>query len=145
MRISMRADYGVRAMTDLAMHYGRGPIQSAEVAQRQFIPPVYLDQVFSALRKAGLVRSTRGPQGGHELARLAESITMGEIVGALDGPFVVHECLDDPSACELTDVCSQRPVWRRVRDALNETLGRVRLSDLAAEMREARERPAYTI
>lgn len=145
MRISMRADYGVRALTDLAAHYGQGPIQSAEVAGRMFIPPVYLDQVFSALRKAGLVRSTRGPQGGHELARAPETISMVDVVTALEGPFALLECLDDPSACELTDVCSQRPVWRRLRSAIQEALGAVALSELADEMNEARERPAYSI
>ena len=145
MRISMRADYGVRAMTDLAGHYGRGPIQSADVARRMSIPPVYLAQVLSSLRKAGLVRSTRGPQGGHELARAPETITMAEIVTALEGQFGLLDCLDDPRACELSDICSQRPVWQRVRDSFNQTLGRVLLSDLANELREARVRPAYSI
>ena len=141
----MRADYGVRAMTDLAIHAGQGPIQSAGVAARMVIPPVYLDQVLSTLRKTGLVRSTRGPQGGHELSRAPEAITMAEIVRALDGPFEILDCLDDPTACDLTDVCSQRPVWRSVRAALEEALSNVRLSDLSADMQEARERPAYSI
>ena len=76
MRISMRADYGVRAMTDLAMHYGDGPIAAADVARRMFVPAVYLDQVLSALRQAGLVRSTRGPRGGHELVRAPEKLSL---------------------------------------------------------------------
>ena len=145
MRISMRADYGVRAMTDLAIHHGRGPIQSADVARRMFIPPVYLDQVLNSLRKAGLVRSTRGPQGGHELARAPEAISMADIVTALEGRFLLLDCLDNPRACELSHICSQRPVWRRVRDSFNQTLARVLLSDLASELREAPARPVYSI
>ncbi len=145
MRISMRADYGVRALTDLALHYGQGPIQSAAVARRMFIPPVYLEQVFTALRKAGLVRSTRGPQGGHELARAPGTISMAEVVTALEGPFALLECLDDPRACDLTDVCSQRPVWRRLRSAMEEALSAVAISELADEMHEARDRTAYSI
>ena len=70
---------------------------------------------------------------------------MGDVVTALEGPFALLECLDDPSGCELTDVCSQRPVWRRLRSAIQEALGAVALSELADEMNEARERPAYSI
>ncbi len=141
----MRSDYGVRALTDLAMHHGQGPIQSADVARRMTIPPVYLDQVFSALRKAGLVRSTRGPQGGHELARGPDAITMGEIVTVLEGPLRIMDCLNDTSGCELTDTCSQRPVWTRVRLTILAALEDVNLADLAADMHEAKQRPAYSI
>ncbi len=145
MRLSMRSDYGVRALTDLAMHHGQGPIQSADVARRMSIPPVYLDQVFSALRKAGLVRSTRGPQGGHELARNPDAITMGDIVTVLEGPLPILDCLEDASACDLVDTCSQRPVWVRVRQAILTSLAEVSLADLALDMQEARRRPAYSI
>ena len=145
MRISMRADYGVRAMTDLAIHAGQGPVQSADIARRMIVPPVYLDQVMGGLRKAGLVRSTRGPQGGHQLARPPETISLADIVLALEGPFSLLDCLDDVAACDLSDICSQRPVWTRVRAALDEVLRRVLLSELAADMQEARERPAYSI
>ena len=98
MRISMRADYGVRAMTDLAIHAGQGPVQSADIARRMIVPPVYLDQVMGGLRKAGLVRSTRGPQGGHQLARPPETISLANIVLALEGPFSLLDCLDDVAA-----------------------------------------------
>ncbi|MBM4435828.1 MAG: Rrf2 family transcriptional regulator [Actinobacteria bacterium] len=145
MRVSMRADYGVRAMTDLAMRYGQGPAQSADVARRQYIPGVYLDQVFTALRKAGLVRSTRGPQGGHELARPPQAINMAEIVAALDGPPHLLDCLENAASCELSPVCSQRVVWRRARAAIQATLDGVSLADLAADMRDAQHRPAYSI
>jgi Rrf2 family protein len=145
MRLSMRSDYGVRALTDLAMHHGQGPIQSADVARRMAIPPVYLDQVFSALRKAGLVRSTRGPQGGHELARRPDSITMSDIVTVLEGPLQVLDCVNDTSVCDLTDTCSQRPVWSRVHQAVLAVLDDVNLADLATDMHEAQQLPAYSI
>lgn len=145
MRLSMRSDYGVRALTHLAMHHGHGPIQSADVARHMAIPPVYLDQVFIALRKAGLVRSTRGPQGGHELSRGPDAITMCDVVKALEGPMAILDCLDNTSSCTLADTCSQRPVWIRVRRAVLSALDDVNLADLASDMGKARQRPAYNI
>ena len=145
MRISMRADYGVRAMTDLAMHYGAGPIPAADVARRMVVPAVYLDQVLSALRQAGLVRSTRGPQGGHELVRSPERITMADVVVPLEGQLGLLDCLEDVTACELVERCSQRAVWLRLRSAMVEALEGILLSELAAEMRRAEDRSAYSI
>jgi Rrf2 family protein len=86
MRVSSRADYGVRALFDLAQHHGRGPVQSRDIAARQGVPEAYLHQVLGALGRAGLVRSTRGPLGGHELAREPAEITLWDVLLVLDGP-----------------------------------------------------------
>ena len=85
MRVSSRADYGVRALFDLAQRYGQGPVQSRDIAGRQQIPEAYLHQVLGALSRAGLVRSTRGPLGGHELARPPDDITVWDVLMVLDG------------------------------------------------------------
>src|SRR5215216_3703606 len=85
MRVSSRADYGVRALFDLALHYGQGPTQSREIAARQGVPEAYLHQVLGALNRAGLVRSTRGPAGGHELARNPADISLWDVLLILDG------------------------------------------------------------
>ena len=85
MRVSSRADYGVRALFDLAQRYGQGPVQSRDIASRQMVPEAYLHQVLGALNRAGLVRSTRGPLGGHELARAPEEITLWNVLSVLDG------------------------------------------------------------
>jgi len=86
MRVSSRADYGVRALFDLALHYGQGPVQSRDIAGRQSVPEAYLHQVLGALSRAGLVRSTRGPLGGHELVQDPARITLWDIIMLLDGP-----------------------------------------------------------
>lgn len=86
MRVSSRADYGVRALFDLAQRYGQGPTQSREIAARQGVPEAYLHQLLGALNRAGFVRSTRGPLGGHEIARDPSDITLLDILVALDGP-----------------------------------------------------------
>lgn len=85
MRVSSRADYGVRALFDLAERAGRGPVQSREIAVRQGIPEAYLQQLLGALNRAGFVRSTRGPAGGHELAREPAAISLWDVLIALDG------------------------------------------------------------
>ena len=69
MKVSMKGDYGVRALVELAHHYGEGPVQSAAIASRQCIPEPYLDQLLTSLRRAGFIRSVRGPQGGHAMIR----------------------------------------------------------------------------
>ncbi|HEV2527857.1 MAG TPA: Rrf2 family transcriptional regulator [Thermomicrobiales bacterium] len=85
MRVSSRVDYGVRALFDLAQHPGPNPIQSREIAQRQGIPEAYLHQLLGALSRGGLVRSTRGPQGGHRLTREPEAITLHDVWVLLEG------------------------------------------------------------
>src|SRR5215210_4502378 len=86
MRVSSRGDYGVRALFDLALRFNQGPTQSRDIAVRQSIPEAYLHQVLGALNRAGLVRSTRGPLGGHELAREPHAITLWDVLVVLDGP-----------------------------------------------------------
>ena len=85
MRVSSRVDYGVRALFDLAMNSGPNPIQSREIAQRQGIPEAYLHQLLGALSRGGLVRSTRGPQGGHRLTREPDGITLHDVWVLLEG------------------------------------------------------------
>jgi len=85
MRFSMKTEYGVRAALELAANTGRGALQSGEIARRQGIPGPFLDQVLMTLRRAGLVSSTRGPHGGHELARRPDQIRLDEVIGCLEG------------------------------------------------------------
>lgn len=145
MRISMKADYAVRAVVDLGHRYGQGLVQSAEIAQRQYIPEAYLDQLLTALRKAGIVRSLRGPQGGHELARPPDQITMEVVVTTLEGPFTPVECLENIPFCALVPGCGQREVWHEVQAAVQSILTRHTIADLVAREKERRERIVYYI
>src|SRR3712207_5998414 len=108
----MRSDYGARAMIDLARRYGDGPVQSAEIAARESIPEAYLEQLLTSLRKAGLVRSSRGPRGGHELARPPSAITVGDVVHALEGPFLSLDCLGEPDGDPASTASITREVWQ---------------------------------
>src|SRR5438270_12733548 len=118
----MRSDYGARAMIDLALHVGDGPVQSADIAARQGIPEAYLEQLLTSLRKAGLVRSTRGPHGGHELTRPPADVTLRDVVTALEGPFTVEDPSADPATRDVPSACVIREVWGQVVQATSEVL-----------------------
>lgn len=100
MRFSMKTEYGVRAIMELAAHTGRGTLQSGEIARRQRIPGPFLDQVLMTLRRAGLVNSTRGPHGGHELARRPEEIRLDEVIACLEGNGRESRQRDDAHATD---------------------------------------------
>ena len=136
MKVSTKGDYGVRALVELAHHYGEGPVQSAEIAARQQVPEPYLDQLLTTLRRAGFIRSVRGPQGGHALIREPGEIKLSEVMTALEGSLAPIACVDDPEACTRTGGCVQRDVWLRVRDATVEILESVSIADLAEKERQ---------
>ncbi|MBI2908567.1 MAG: Rrf2 family transcriptional regulator [Chloroflexi bacterium] len=143
MKVSMRADYGLRALVDLAMHYGQHPVQTSEIASRQAIPEPYLDQLLTALRKAGLIQSRRGPHGGHSLVREPDRILLGEVVTALEGPCSPLDCLDKPDACLRSGVCAQREVWELVRRATQNVLDSVSIGELALRQSRLESQAVY--
>ena len=136
MKVSTKGDYGVRALVELAHHYGQGPVQSAEIASRQEVPEPYLDQLLTTLRRAGFIRSVRGPQGGHALIPEPAELRLSEVMVALEGSLAPIACVDDPDACTRTGGCIQREVWERVRDATQEILESVSIGDLAEKERK---------
>ncbi|MCH8994179.1 MAG: Rrf2 family transcriptional regulator [Chloroflexi bacterium] len=136
MKVSTKGDYGVRALVELAHHYGQGPVQSAEIASRQEVPEPYLDQLLTTLRRAGFIRSVRGPQGGHALILKPAELRLSDVMVALEGSLAPIACVDDPDACTRTGGCIQREVWERVRDATQEILESVSIGDLAEKERK---------
>jgi len=127
MRLSMKGDYGVRAMLDLAERYGQGPVQSEAIAKRQAISEAYLDQLLTLLRRAGLVRSVRGPRGGHQLARPAGEISLMEVLTALEGSFLQ---VGPESNQDLPSVRVQQEVWQQVRTEAQKILASTSVNDL---------------
>lgn len=136
MRVSTKGDYGVRALIELAHHYGEGPLQSSEIAARQEIPEAYLDQLLTTLRRAGFLRSVRGPQGGHTLVRDPREIRLSEVLVALEGSLSPISCLDNPSGCPKSP-CAQREMWEEVQRLTMEVLDRTTIGDLAGRERAA--------
>jgi Rrf2 family protein len=136
MRISTKGDYGIRALIELAHHYGEArPTQSGEIASRQRIPESYLEQLLTTLRRAGFIRSVRGPQGGHALIRDPYDLRVSEVIEALEGSIMPIECLDENSNCSKNGGCVQRGMWSEVRDAILNVLDRTTIGELAERER----------
>ena len=135
MRLTMKGDYGLRAMIDLASHYGQGPVPSAVIAARQYVPEHFLDQLLISLRRAGLLKSVRGPQGGHMLAKPPAQISMRDIIAALEGNLAMMECLPVPSSCQLSAGCALREVWTEIEEQTQHILATRTLDQLAARHR----------
>lgn len=138
MRCSTRGDYGLRALIELADHYGQGPLQCSEIALRRHVPEQYLDQLLTTLRKAGLVRSQRGPAGGHELARDPAEMSVYDAIVALEGSLSPVAWLDEPP--ERTDhphQCGQREIWERIRESTGAILASYTIADLHAKEPQA--------
>jgi Rrf2 family protein len=135
MKVSMKGDYGVRALVELAHRYGEGQVQSATIAAAQSIPEPYLDQLLTTLRRAGFIRSVRGPQGGHSLIRDPHDLRLSEVIAALEGSLAPIACLDDPEGCPKATSCSLRPVWQEIEAATMRVLESITIADLAERER----------
>lgn len=131
MKVSTRAEYGIRALLELAARYGEGPVQTHAIAQRQGLPEPYLNQLMTTLRQAGLVTSKRGPAGGHTLARPPVAISLREAFSVLEGTTSPWWCVavKDPD-CEHVGSCGLRPVWLALQAAAEGVLDRLTLADL---------------
>ena len=90
-KLSNKGRYAVRALFDIAFYNEGQPTQVKDIAERQGVPPRFLEQIFQDLKRAGIVGSKRGPQGGYRLARPAERISLGDVVRALEGPLVLGD------------------------------------------------------
>ncbi len=142
MYVSSKGNYGLRAVLDLALHYGEGVVQSAEIASRQDIPESYLVQLLNPLRNAGLVRSVRGRKGGHELIRRPEEITVGAVLEVLEGP--VQLAAEDKEVADgAPDVL--RDVYEEMEAAVEEVLGTVTFGDLCRKYRMESGRIVFRI
>ena len=132
MRLTAKSEYGVLAMIDLACHHGAGPVSAREVAERRGIPPRFLEQLFVALRRAGLVAAVRGAKGGFTLASDPAEITVLQVVEALEGPLTASVCdTDRGNECGNAGACAAAPVWARATRALREVFASTTLAELA--------------
>lgn len=132
-KLSTKGKYGVRAVYEVARHYGKGPITIKAISERQGISISYLEQILHKLGKAGLIESVRGPAGGYLLARKPAELTIGDIVRVLEGPIALSHCLEpgeEPGECCQTDDCVARMVWAKVGAKIEEALDSISFDDL---------------
>jgi Rrf2 family protein len=133
MRVSTRGDYACRALLSLALHASEvGPQSVRDIAQRTGLPQPYLEQILLALKGAGLVRSKRGVGGGYVLSRDPESITLADIVSAVDGPIVLGDfgVPHENGACDHEGQCVLLSVWADVGFHMREHLSAHTLAEM---------------
>ncbi|MCT4565404.1 MAG: Rrf2 family transcriptional regulator [Maledivibacter sp.] len=132
MKLSTKGRYGLKAMFELALSYGEGPTPLNNIAQKQNLSLHYLEQLFATLRKAGLVKSIRGAQGGYILADKPENITVGNVLRTLEGPIAPSDCVieDEESECSRLGHCVTRTIWGRIKDSIDEVIDSITLQDM---------------
>lgn len=132
MRLSTKGRYGLKAMFDLALHYGEGPISLASISERQDISLSYLEQLVASLRKSGYVNSIRGAQGGYELKIEPDSITVGDILIVLEGQLAPVSCVKngDEEHCKKSGECVTRAVWQKIHNSISEVVDSITLQDM---------------
>lgn len=134
MKLSTRGRYGIKAVVDLALEYGNGPVSANTLAQRQGISLPYLEQLIAALKKAQLIESARGVQGGYTLSRDPGQISVGEVLRALEGSTSVAECVGaDAPGCENAACCSARPLWIKLQNKIDTVLDETTVKDMAED------------
>jgi len=133
MKISTRAEYGVRLLVALARAEESGPVSLATVSRVEKLPHAYLEQLVRDLRRAGLVTATRGQAGGYRLARPARQISLVDAIRALDGPVLAMPCAGEENleVCDRPQDCSVHDVFQRVHESLTGTLGATTLAEAA--------------
>ena len=129
MKLSTNGRYGVKAMVELAINYGGAPLSIKTISKRQNISEYYLEQLFSPLRKAKLITSIRGAQGGYVLSREPKDITVAEIMYVLEGPIEIAECIDGVS-CDNLDCCATRLLWAKIKNSIDDVMKSVTLQDI---------------
>ena len=142
MKLTTKTRYGVRALFDMAFHAGTLPVQVKDISRRQEISPRYLEQIFQVLKKAGLLRSKRGPQGGYALARPPAEITLLDIITATEGRISLLDCTEEGTGkkgeaapCERMNQCATQSLWAEAGQHLEAYFASVTLKDICDKAR----------
>lgn len=132
MRLSTKGEYASRAMLELAFHYENQPLHIRDISRAQSIPQRFLEQILLQLKRAGYLRSRKGPDGGYYLSRPPADINIAEVIRVMDGPLAPIDCVSVTAheVCPHEKSCSLKLLWKEVRDAVAEILERTTLEDL---------------
>lgn len=130
LRLSTKSQYGVRAMFEIANGYHSGPVTIKEISEKQSVSVAYLEQILNILRKAGIIKSVRGPGGGYVLNKAPDNISIGAILRELDGPVAITSCLDPKEGCMRIDGCVTHLLWKSLGEKIEAFLDNMTLQDL---------------
>ena len=135
MILSTKGRYGLKATFNLALNYGKGPVSIKEIAAAYSISESYLELLLAKLKKANIVLSIRGCEGGYELASPPEQITAGDVLRCLEGPLLPSECVVE-GECSSHCHCAVRSVWTRLYDAINTSIDSVTLKQMVQDFQD---------
>ena len=147
MRFSVKSEYAVTAVLDMSLNADKGPIHVRAIARRQAIPVRFLEQVMASLKKAGLVESIRGSQGGYVLSRDPKAINVAQIVEAIEGPITPMDCTNGTFEyrCLQMNGSVIKDVWEDVRKAITGVLSTVSIEDMRKRKKEQENSVMYHI
>ncbi len=147
MKFSVKSEYAVTAVLDVSGHADKGPVHVRSIASRQSIPLRFLEQVMASLKKAGIVDSIRGSQGGYILARDPKAINIAQIIEAIEGPITPVDSATDSAEYRSLHMngCVVRDVWDDVKRAISQVLNGVTIDDLNRKKREKEVSVMYHI
>lgn len=144
MKLSTKGRYGVRAMVDLASNYGGAPVSIKTISKRENLSEYYLEQLFSPLRRANMIRSIRGAQGGYVLCKPPKDITVGDIMTILEGPVEIADCIDGVE-CDSADCCATKAVWGKIKKSIDDVMNSITLQDILDDYEEIKKNNKSTI
>lgn len=146
MKLSTKGRYAVTAMFDIALHHDEGPVSLSDISERQGISLSYLEQLFTNLRKQGLVKSTRGPGGGYSLAMDSEQIAIADVIEAVDESVDATRC-GGSEDCQNHQRCLTHELWENLSDQIRNYLSNISLAQAISEthVREVSNRQDHQI
>jgi Rrf2 family protein len=136
MKLSTKSRYASRALIELGLHYGEGPVKLKDISATQDISLKYLEQVMFPLRIGGYVKTMKGSQGGYILARHPDNITLLEIVECVEGPIAPVDCVDHAEMCERSEQCVTRDAWIGLKNVIRSELGKITLAELVDKQKQ---------
>ncbi len=133
-RITRQTDYGILLLSQMATHPLSEVHTAKHAAQQARIPLPMASKILKALAKGGVLVSQRGVKGGYRLAASAETITIADVIRALEGPIGITECSSHPGSCEQEGICPVQSNWKRINNAIGDALGKIPLSEMSGRL-----------
>jgi Rrf2 family cysteine metabolism transcriptional repressor len=142
MRLSTKGEYASRAVLEISLHHPHQLLHIQEIASAQGIPVRFLEQILLMLKRAGYLRSKKGPNGGYYLAKDPAQISVAEVIRVMDGPLAPIDCVSVTAheVCPRESYCGLRWLWKEVRDSVAEILEKTTFKDLADKTKKAKKR-----
>ena len=132
MKISTKGRYGLRILMDLALHQTEKPRLIRDIAKSQQISEKYISRLVIALRKAGMIRSVRGVNGGFHIAMKPEDITLLDVIEVMEGPLSIVDCVSAPKKCAHSANCAPREIWGKLNEDIRDLMRQTTLADILA-------------